>query len=92
MVDYLYAVIISFVVFEYRVVHHAQRQRRPVVRLIVEVRRDLVIAENRSDNVLLRERRYLFRGLRNNRNDSYMCTRIRVSKNELTTCSKKSSK
>lgn len=36
--------------------NHAQCQRWPVIRLIVEIRRDFCLAENRTDYVLLRER------------------------------------
>lgn len=63
MVDYLDPVLRSSVTFQYRVVDHVQRQRRPVIRLIVEIRGDSLVVENRADNILLRKRRYFFRGL-----------------------------
>lgn len=63
MIDHEYPVIFSFVTFQYSVVHHAERQRWTVVRLVVEIRRDPVFAEYRADNVFLCERRYLFGGL-----------------------------
>lgn len=63
MIHYVYSIIFSFVTFQYGIVDHAQRQRRTVVRLVVEVRRDRVFTENCADDVLLRERRYLFGGL-----------------------------
>lgn len=64
MVGDLYPVIFSPVALQNRVVDHAQRQRWPVVWLVVEIRRDLFLAEDRSDYVFLRERRYLFFGLK----------------------------
>lgn len=68
MIHNKYPVIISFVTFQYSVVHHAERQRWTMVRLVVEKRRDPVFTEYRADNVLLCEWRYLFRGLRININ------------------------
>lgn len=64
MIHYEYPVFVSFVTFQYSVVYHAERQRWTVVRLVVEIRRDPVLAEYRADNVLLCEWRYLFGGLR----------------------------
>lgn len=64
MIDNVYSVIFAFVTFQYSVVHHAQRQRRSVVRLVVEIRRDLLFAENGTHYVLLCKRRYVFLGLR----------------------------